>query len=150
MQGLKTEFLCELSADLEPPQDVGGPHGRRIFIVTGGSFEGPRLRGELLPGGGDWLFGGADGAGELDVRATLRTHDGALIYARYPGVIVLPRDAIAAFGRGEQVGPEGIYFRTTPRFETGAEAYAWLNTTVAIGVGAAAPNRVMYRIYAVL
>lgn len=150
MSGLKTEFLCELSADLEPPQAVGGPSGRQIYIVTGGAFEGPRMRGELLPGGGDWLIQRSDGAGELDVRATLRTHDGALIYAHYPGVIVLPPEARAALGRGEQVGPDGIYFRTTPRFETGAAAYAWLNTTVAVGVGAAAPNRVMYRIYAVL
>ena len=78
METLKTDFLCDLSADLEVPQDIEiTPRGtRRIIYVKGGTFQGPRLKGEVLPGGGDWLLVRPDGTSELDVRSTLRTDDG--------------------------------------------------------------------------
>ncbi len=79
MADLKTELLCEVSVDLEPPQDVGNtPHGvRRIYYVKGGTLEGPKLKGEVLPGGGDWLLLRPDGAGELDV-----PHEGGFLRGR--------------------------------------------------------------------
>jgi hypothetical protein len=68
----RLEYLMRYRADLKPPVEVGAvPSGnRRIFDVTGGSFEGPRLRGKILPSGADWLLLGSDGVGRLDVRAT--------------------------------------------------------------------------------
>ena len=76
------ELLYEAHVDLEPPQVVGQtPLGmRQIFYVKGGTFEGPRMRGEILPGGGDWALIRPDGALQLDVRATVRTDDGDTIY----------------------------------------------------------------------
>jgi hypothetical protein len=146
---MKLEFLMEYHADLKPPVGVGpGPSGRRqIYEVTGGSFEGPKLRGTIETGGGDWLLIGADGVGRLDVRATLRTHDGALIYMQYHGVIDLPGLAARQAppgGRGEY---GDIYFMTAPRFETGDERYAWLNAVIAVGEGRSAPGAVEYRVY---
>src|SRR5438105_15587571 len=78
-ESLDLEMLFDGHVDLEPPQDLGTtPLGaRRIFIVKGGTFEGPKLLGTVLPGGGDWWLGLSNQAGELDVRATLRTEDGA-------------------------------------------------------------------------
>jgi hypothetical protein len=75
MADLKAELLCEVSVDLEVPQNVGAtPHGnRQIYGVKGGTFEGPKLKGEVLPGGGDWALLRPDGALELDVRGTMRT-----------------------------------------------------------------------------
>ena len=72
MADLKSELLFEISADLEIPQAIGTtPHGtRRIVPVTGGSFAGPKLKGEVLPGGGDWVLTRPDNARELDVRIT--------------------------------------------------------------------------------
>jgi hypothetical protein len=69
------------------PQKVGAvPHGTRVIVpITSGHFEGPRLRGKILPGGGDWTLLRADGVLELDLRATLETDDGALVhFASFP------------------------------------------------------------------
>src|SRR5260370_12250183 len=70
---IKTEHLFDVVIDLKPRLDIGdGPFGRRIlFGSAGGSFEGPRLRGDVLEGGGDWALFRPDGSMALDVRLTL-------------------------------------------------------------------------------
>jgi hypothetical protein len=135
-----------------PPQKLGTvPHGTRIIVpVTGGDFEGPRLRGKILPGGGDWLLLRSDGVLELDLRITLETEDHALIYMTFQGLRHGPPDAIAALGRGEVVDPARYYFRTVPRFETSAETYAFLNRIVTVGVGETRPDGAVHRIDEVL
>ena len=102
-------------------EEIGStPHGKlSIFPVIGGSFEGDRLRGKVLAGGGDWVSGRADNALELDLRVTLETDDGALIYMTFTGL----RDDAHQ------------YFRTLPRFETAAPKYAFLNRLLAVGIG---------------
>ena len=135
-----------------PPQKLGAvPHGTRLIVpVTGGDFEGPRLRGKILPGGGDWLLLRGDGVLELDLRITLETDDHALIYMTFQGLRHGPPDAIAALGRGEVVDPARYYFRTVPRFETSAETYAFLNRIVAVGAGEARPEGAVHRIDEIL
>ena len=152
MAELRSELLGELSVDLEEPLELGAtPHGvRRIYGVKGGTFRGPRLKGKVLPTGGDWLLIRPDGAGELDVRATLRTDDGHIIYTYYRGILHGPPEVTARILRGETPDPSEYYFRTTPCFETGSEKYAWLNRTVAVGVGKIGPNWVGYTVYAIL
>jgi hypothetical protein len=144
---MKLEHLMTYRAELKPAVDVGaGPSGlRQIYDVTGGTFEGPRLRGMLLPSGGDWLRVGADGWGRLDVRATLLTHDGAHIYLQYVGIADFA-SAMPKFARGESIDYGEIYFMTAPRFETGDERYAWLNRIVAVAEGRAGPGWVEYRV----
>src|SRR6266571_11992 len=153
MEALKSEFLCELNADLEVPQDIGAtPHGtRRIIYVRKGVFTGPRLRGEVLPGGGDWLLVRPDGASELDVRGTLRTDDAHLIYLYYRGILHAPPAVSDRFQRGERdIDPSSYYFRTTPVFETGSEKYWWLNRVVAVGVGRRTATGVAYAVHEIL
>ena len=135
-----------------PPQKLGAvPHGvRSIVPVTGGDFEGPRLRGKVLPGGGDWLLLRSDGALELDLRITLETDDQALIYMTFQGLRHGPPDVIAALGRGEAVDPGRYYFRTVPRFETSAETYAFLNRLVTVGIGESRPDGAVHRIDEIL
>jgi len=135
-----------------PSQKLGTvPHGiRSIVPVTGGDFEGPRLRGKVLPGGGDWLLLRPDGVLELDLRITLETDDHALIYMTFQGLRHGPADAIAALGRGEVVDPARYYFRTLPRFETSTETYAFLNRVVCVGVGEARPDGAVHRIDEIL
>ena len=135
-----------------PPQKLGAvPHGTRLIVpVTGGDFEGPRLRGKILPGGGDWLLLRSDGVLELDLRITLETDDHALIYMTFQGLRHGPPDAIAALGRGEVVDPARYYFRTLPRFETSAETYAFLNRIVAVGAGETRPDGAVHRIEEIL
>jgi len=87
---------------------------------------------------------------ELDLRITLETDDHALIYMTFQGLRDAPPDVIAAFSRGEVVDPARYYFRTVPRFETSAEAYAFLNRIVAIGVGETRPDGAVHRIDEIL
>ena len=152
MADLKTELLCQVSVDLEEPQNVGAtPHGnRQIYYVKGGTFEGPKLKGEVLPGGGDWLLLRPDGAAELDVRATMRTDDGHLIYTYYRGILNVPPEVMQRVLQGQTADPSEYYFRTAPVYETSSEKYGWLNRIVAVGVGRMRPGWVGYTIYAVL
>lgn len=146
---MKLEPLMTFRATLKPPVDVGaGPFGtRRIFDVTGGSFEGPRLRGSVQASGGDWILLDADGVGRLDVRATLETDDGARLYVQYYGVIVMSPKVQEALGRGEGTAFGDTEFFTTPRIETGDPRYAWLNRLVCVAEGRIAPGGVEYRVF---
>jgi len=148
---LRSELLMEFSADIEDPQAVGDtPHGlRRIVYFRGGDFSGPSLRGKVLAGGGDWLTVRKDGMGQIDVRTTLRTDDGALIYVTYGGLLDLPaavRDRILS---GEQVSTSEYYLRSLVLFETAAPRYAWLNRVVAVGVGERTRTGVAYSIHVI-
>ena len=102
-----------------PVQEMGStPSGTlTIFPVTGGSFEGERLRGKVLAGGGDWVTARSNGMMTLDLRVALETDDGSLIHMTYTGI----RD------------DANRYFRTVPRFETAAPRYAFLNRVLAVG-----------------
>src|SRR2546430_14014075 len=85
-----------------PPQKIGAiPHGLRSIVpILGGDFEGPSLRGKVMPGGGDWLLLRSDAVLELDLRITLETDDQALIHMTFQGLRHGPADVIAALGRG--------------------------------------------------
>jgi hypothetical protein len=135
-----------------PSQKLGAvPHGDRIIVpVVGGEFEGPRLRGVILPGGGDWLLRRSDDVLELDLRITLETDDHALIQMRFEGLRHGPADAIAAINRGEVVDPARYYFRTLPRFETSSDKYAFLNRIITVGVGETRPDGAIHRIFEIL
>jgi uncharacterized protein DUF3237 len=148
---LPVEHLFDMHVNLQPAQVIPTPVGTRMtFITTGGVIDGPKMRGELLPGGGDWLTVGADGTGRVDVRATLRTHDGVLVHYESRGVIKIPADGAQRLAAGEVLPFADTYVRTTPKFETGDERYAWLSEVVAVGYNILSPNRIDYRIYRVL
>ena len=134
---MKLEPLLRAEITLATPQELGEtPHGRRrVIAITGGSFRGERLAGRVLPGGADWQLVRADGVAELDARYTLETEDKALIYVRNFGLRHGPPEIIARLAAGEPVDPSLYYMRTTPRFETGAERYQWLNKLICVGTG---------------
>ena len=117
-------------------EEVGStPHGKlSIFPVIGGSFEGERLRGKVLAGGGDWVTANADGTFALDLRVTLETDDGALIHMTFTGV----RDDV------------NHYLRTLPRFETASEKYAFLNRLLSVGIGEIRPDGPVHAIEEIL
>jgi hypothetical protein len=146
---MKCEFLLTYHADLTPAVEVGGgPFGTRVFFeVKGGTFEGPRLRGKILSGGGDWLLIDAQGVARLDVRAVFETDDGARIYVQYPGVLVMDPKTQAAIAGGPATAYGDTHWVTQPRFETGDARYAWLNSVIAVGEGHAVASAVEYRVY---
>jgi hypothetical protein len=146
------QHLFDLWIEVDRPQDVGEvPRGHRfIGPVTGGRFEGPGLRGQVLPVGADWFLLRGEVA-EIDVRLALRSDDGALIYMTYGGVLRPFSTVVQHMVRGEQPPRDAYYWYITPRFETGHEAYQWLNQTVAVGVGGVGPRgSVYYRVYALV
>ncbi len=130
--------LLRAEVTLAPPQELGdSPLGRRRIIpITGGSFRGEKLAGRGLPGGADWQVIRADGVAELDARYTLETDDRALIYVRNFGYRHGPAEVLQRLAAGEPVDPSLYYMRTTPRFETGAERYRWLNRLICVATGA--------------
>ncbi len=146
---MRLEPLMTYHADLRSPVAVGtGPYGNRLIVeVSGGAFEGPRLRGKLLTGGGDWLLVDADGVGHLDVRATFETHDGATIYVQYYGRLEITDAVMAALGGSGETRFGDQYFFSQPRFETGDARYRWLNRVIAVGQGRVLPNRVEYQVF---
>jgi hypothetical protein len=149
---VRLEPLMEYHADLKPGVPVGdGPYGRRLIVdVSGGSFQGARLRGTLLPSGGDWLLIRPDGVGRLDVRATFQTEDGAFIYVQYHGVVEMSEAVTKALEEGGSTEYGEAYFMTQPRFETGDPRYAWLNSVVAVAEGRLRPGAVEYRVFHVV
>ncbi|RJP25089.1 MAG: DUF3237 domain-containing protein [Candidatus Abyssobacteria bacterium SURF_5] len=144
-----TEYLFDIEAELSLPELIGQvPEGLRIhFYIQGGKFEGPKLRGTLKPVGADWFVIRPDGIGQLDVRATLETDDGAAIYVYYKGLIDFPEDVKKELAQGGL--PQGGEFRilTNPTFRTSSPKYSWLNGTFAVGVGSSGENKVKYSIY---
>lgn len=137
------------NATLKPPLPIGpGPIGLRMYYeVAGGEVTGERLRGTVL-GGGEWALIGPDGFLRVDVRAQVRTHDGAHLYVQYGGLLEMSpavQKAIAS-DTGTDYGEQ--YFFTNPRFETGDERYAWLNKTFFVGEGRVIPGPgVEYRVW---
>lgn len=146
------ELLYDIDFDLESALEVGPtPTGeRRIVYITGGTFSGPRLKGRVLPGGGDWLIVRPDGGAMLDVRACLETDDGAIIYTYYSGRLVVPSELLPLW-RDRQaaanIDPTGYYFRIAPVYETAAKRYTWLNDIVAVGVGRRTATGVAYCVF---
>ncbi len=137
LRNVPTQPLFVMRLDVRPMQVLGAtPAGvRRVGIVSGGSFAGERLSGEVLGGGNDWQVLRGDGVLTLDVRLVLKTKDGATIGMTYDGLRHGPPEILARIDAGETVDPASYYFRIAPRFETASPDYGWLNRTLAIGCG---------------
>lgn len=145
-------YLATLTARLAQAQTLGEtPRGvRKIVPVVGGTLEGPRISGEILPGGGDWALTTTDGVLHLDVRLTIQTDDGAPIFVQYAGIRHGTEKALNAMARGAPYNPEDIYFRIQPLFETADKRYQWLNKIICVGVGERLPDGPRYQIFEVL
>ena len=123
---------------------------RTIYNATGGEFEGDRLRGKVLPGGGEWFLQNDEGFGQPDVRLLLETEDGAHIYLRYTGVLDFNEAAMTAISEGRSTNFGDNLFITQVRFESSAPDYAWLSKTIGVGEGRMHPDCVEYAIYEVV
>ena len=131
---LPVEFLFAITADTNLAGIIAnGPSGTRVIVeASGGTFEGPKMKGIVKPPGGDWVVVRPDGVMQLDVRILLETDDGAAILMQYQGIGV--------------DGGENI--RTAPLFETGDERYAWLNSVQAVAHGSVGEGNVTYNVFA--
>ena len=144
--------VYRLEATLGEPLDLGdiAQGRRRIVPLTGGTFTGPELNGTLLPGvSADWQIVLPDGTALANIRYTLQTDEGHLLYVQSHGVRHGSADVLARLVRGEDVGASEYTFRTSTQIETAAPALDWLNKGVFISVGARQPGAVIYETYLV-
>lgn len=144
--------LFTIHAWVEQPIDVGKTSiGQRlIYHASHGEFSGERLRGRVLPGGGEWFLQSDEGLGQIDVRLLLETDDGALVYMRYSGVMEYNEAVLAAIGEGRSTEFGDNRFLTHVRFECSHPDYAWLSRTIAVGEGRIHPDHVEYSIHEVV
>jgi hypothetical protein len=148
---MRLEPLLKVRIELAQAQELGqAPFGRRRIIgIIGGSFDGARLSGRVLPGGADWQMVRHDGVADLDARYTLETADGALIYVQNHGYRHGPEDIMRSLASGEDVDPALYYMRTTPLYETGDPRYAWLNRIICLASGARHASSVLLDVFEV-
>jgi len=152
MPDIRTALLFTMTLEVPSITDLGEtPYGRRrIAQVAGGHFEGPKLVGNVRPGGGDWLLLRRDGVLQLDVRLTLETGDAQLIYMSYKGFRHGPKDVIERVNRGEAVDPSLYYFRATPYLETSSDKYGWVNGICCVATGWRSASGPTYHVFEVL
>ncbi len=142
----------EARVTIAPAIDIGlTPRGeRRIIPITGGTFEGPGVRGRVVPGGADWQIVRPDGAAELEARYTLETDAGGLIYVLNRGIRSGPPDVLRKLREGLRVNRSEYYFRTTPIFETSVPDLQWLTRSVFVGDAERFADQVAIRFWRVV
>ena len=149
---IQTEYLMTLHAPLDAPQAID--QGLLVYNVQpGGWVEGPRIKGKLLAPAADWLRVMPSGVLRLDVRGTIQTDDGELIYVIYGGAIQCSKEQADRLNGGQQLKADDCYFITAPTFQTKSDKYAWLNGVQAVGkmisVKAGEGSHVRYNIFTV-
>jgi hypothetical protein len=137
-EALRSEFLFDVSLDTLPGNAVGFPGGDRLIVgVSGGTFQGPKLKGTVVRSGGDWIVRRPDGSSILDVRIVLLTDDMQRIYVMWRGIAY-------SGDSGELIA------RIVPMFETASAKYLWLNNVVSVGAYRPLAGKVAYRVYRIL
>ena len=151
MRQITTKFLFTIALEVEVASFGETPYGsRRIGRFGIGSFEGPRLKGTVLPGGACWMLMRRDDVLEIEARIALETDDKQQIYMSWKALRHGPKELIDRLNRGEAIDPETYYFRATPYFETSSEKYSWLNRICSIAIGARNAGGRTFEVFEVL
>jgi hypothetical protein len=149
---IETAHVFTITASIGPVTvagDIG--HGvRRIIPITGGEVRGERVNGRVLPFGADFQIIRPDELIELEAKYAFETDDGAIVYVENRGIRFGPVQLLEKMKRGQPVDPALIYFRTVPKFETGAEKYRWLMQHIFIASAVRHPDRVVIDVHQVL
>lgn len=146
------EFLMSLAVDVGEIVSMGqAPIGeRRVVSITGGTFEGSGMRGEVLSGGNDWQILRADGVLDIDASYVLKEQGGGLVRVISQGYRYGPPEVMAAMARGEDLDPSSYFFRAILRFETGAPYLESLNRTIAVATAERKARQVLLGAYRLL
>jgi hypothetical protein len=152
MPEIKTEFLFTIAFEVQVFDLSDTPYGgRRIARLGTGSFEGPKLKGTVLPGGGGWSLMRRDDVLEIGGHGlALETDDKQHIYMTWKGFRHGPKEVMDRLNRGETVDPGTYYFRTTPYFETSSEKYGWMNRICSIATGSRTTSGRTFQVFQVL
>jgi len=149
---LQTRYVFTITARIGGVTSAGdiGTGVRRIIPITGGEVKGERVNGRVCAFGADFQIIRPNELIELEAKYAFETDDGAVIYVENKGIRFGPVDLLQKLKRGEPVDPELIYFRTVPKFETGAARYRWLMESLFIGSAARHADRVVIDVHQVL
>jgi hypothetical protein len=149
---LQTRYVFSLVIQIGAPIVAGDfGHGvRRIVPILGGDVRGEGISGTIFPCGADFQTIRPNGLTELEAKYAFEMDDGAIVYIENIGIRFGPKQLLDRIAKGESVDPALIYFRSVPKFETGAEKYRWLMENLFIGVGARHPDRVVIDVHQVL
>jgi len=152
MQLLSEKPILTIRAELASILKLGAtPYGeRRIINILGGTVEGPRLKGKILPGGADWQIVRTDGVVHLHAIYTIETSTGGQILVNSEGLRHGPPEVMERLARDETVDPALYYFRAFMRFETADPATSFLNRILAVGYGARENKAVRIEVHEVL
>ena len=149
---LQTKYVFSLAIKIGVPIVAGdfGYGTRRIIPILGGEVRGEGIKGTILPHGADFQTIRPNGFTELEAKYAFEMDDGAMVYIENVGIRFGPKELLDRIANGEIVDPALVYFRSAPKFETGAEKYRWLMENLFVGVGARYPDRVEIDVHQVL
>ena len=149
---LATRYVFTITAQVAGMTSAGdiGVGERRIIPITGGEVSGAAINGKVCAFGADFQIVRPDSSIELEAKYALQIDDGAIVYVENRGIRRGPAELIQKLNRGEAVDPTLIYFRTTPRFETGAAKYRWLMQSLFVASAARHADRVVIDVHQVL
>jgi Protein of unknown function (DUF3237) len=149
---LETKYVFTIAANIGAVTSAGeiGSGVRRIIPITGGEVRGENINGKVCPFGADFQIIRPNELIELEARYAFETDDGAVVYVENKGLRFGPVDLLQKLKRGEPVDPSLIYFRTVPKFETGATKYRWLMEHLFIGSAARHADRVVIDVHQVV
>jgi hypothetical protein len=149
---LQSKYVFGLAIKVGAPIVAGdlGYGVRRIIPILGGEVRGEGITGTIFPCGADFQIIRPNGFTELEAKYAFEMDDGAIVYIENIGIRFGPKELLDRIAKGEIVDPALIYFRTVPKFETGAEKYRWLMENLFICVGARYPDRVEIEVHQVL
>ena len=149
---IKTKYAFTITARIADVTSAGdiGTGVRRIIPIVGGEVKGEKVNGKVLGFGADFQIIRPNELIELEAKYAFETDDGAVVYVENKGIRFGPVDLLQKLKRGEPVDPKLIYFRTVPRFETGAEKYRWLMEHIFIASAARHADRVVIDVHQVL
>ena len=149
---LQTRYAFTITARIGEVVSAGETgHGvRRIIPILGGEVRGPDISGKVYPFGADFQVIRPNELIELEAKYAFETDDGAIVHVENKGIRFGPVDLLQKLKRGEPVDPKLIYFRTTPKFETGHDKYRWLMEHIFVGSAARHADRVVIDVHQVL
>ncbi|MEO6841936.1 MAG: DUF3237 domain-containing protein [Bradyrhizobium sp.] len=149
---LETRYAFTITAEIGAVTSAGeiGSGIRRIIPITGGEVKGEGINGKVCPFGADFQIIRPNELIELEARYAFETDDAAVVYVENKGLRFGPIDLLQKLKRGEPVDPKLIYFRTVPKFETGAAKYRWLMENLFVGSAARHADRVVIDVHQVL
>jgi hypothetical protein len=136
-----------LAAPVEQGEVAGGR--KRFIAITGGTVDGPKFKGTVLPGGGDWQTILPGGLTRVEAHYFLKAEDGTVVEVTNPGVRVASAAVTEQLAKGEKVDPGAYYFRTTPHFDARAGAAEWLTRSAFVARGIRQPDHVLIDFYVV-